>query len=304
MNRSRLPPLQTLIAFEASVRLGSFTRAAEELALTQGAISQHIRALEGWLGRRLFVRTHHGAEPTGDARDLALQVRQGLGILHRAFHPGAGMASGETVTVVTMSTLPALHQRWLSPRLEAFRRRHPRIDPRVRADARLARLDGRDGVDVALRYGPGHWPGLDHYKLAEERVFPVLSPHYREGRPPRRRRDLAGCVLLHHSAQPWELWFQAAGLAMEVPAGPRFTDLDSLLEAAVNGEGVALARHALVHDDLAAGRLIQPWKTSARDVHAYYLVWRPGGAKNEAIQLLLAWLREAFAALHPPLRSR
>jgi LysR family glycine cleavage system transcriptional activator len=304
MTRSRIPPLQTLRAFEAAVRLRSFTRAADELALTQGAISQHVRLLEAHIGVALFTRGRAGAEPTAHAHALALQVRQGLKVLERAFCPPSSdgqrrrtTAPPTQVTRLTLSALPALAAHWLAPRLHRFKALHPGIPLEIRPSTQLARLDGRDKVDVALRYGPGSWPGLLSDKLMDEEVFPVASPAYRNGRLPRRFADLAHCTLLLHTSQPWEPWFQAAKLDMVTPPNaPLFADTQSLLDAVFNGEGVALGRRSLIADALEDGRLVQLWKRSIIDVHAYYIVWRADSAKLAAIDALRAWLHSEIVA--------
>ena len=293
---SRIPPLQTLRVFEAAVRLRSFTRAADELALTQGAVSQHVRALESQLAVSLFERTPGGAVPTARAHDLALQVRQGLRVLERAFgetaHVRAPVRAPDNAPVrLTMSVLPVFAERWLAPRLPRFRAAHPEIALDMRPAVALAKLDHRDRVDVALRYGPGEWPGLHADKLMDEEVFPVASPHYRGGKLPRRFADLAHCTLLRHAAQPWEPWFQAAGLDMTEPSGAvSFTDGAQLLDAALRGDGIALARRSVIEADLASGRLVQLWKRSVIDVHAHFIVWRPDSVKLPAIDALRAWL--------------
>lgn len=297
MKPVRIPPLQTLRAFEAAVRLRSFTRAADELALTQGAVSQHVRALEAQLGEALFVREHMRVTPTPRAQALALQIRQGLAVLGRAFgspavprqRPGANAARPIRLAV---SALPAFAARWLNPRLPRFHAAHPGIEVEVRASVALARLDGRDHIDLALRYGPGQWPGLQSEKLMDEEVFPVASPHYFSGKPPRKLSALAQCTLLRHVSQPWEPWFQAARLEMMEPvSGPLFEDTNQLLTAAANGDGIALARRSLIEADLAAGTLVRLWKVSIVDVHAYFVVWRPDSAKRDAIDVFRRWLR-------------
>lgn len=291
---TRLPSLQTLQAFEASARLHSFTRAAEELSLTQGAVSQHVRTLEGRLGTQLFHREHLGVVPTEEALHLALQVRQGLGVLERAFRVEPEVVALSSAVQLRLSTLPSVARRWLVPRLPDFRRRHPDIEVLVEGSTGLARLDHRDGVDVALRYGPGNWPGLCCVKLAEEAIFPVASPEYLCGRS-LGDEDLDTCTLLRHPTQPWELWLQAAGLfGGEPTVGPLFDDYDAYLEAAVDGQGLALARRALVRQELEDGRLVRVSESETRDVHAYYLVWRPGVAKTASIEALCLWLRAAF----------
>lgn len=305
MTLARIPPLQTLRVFEAAVRLRSFTRAADELALTQGAVSQHVRALEAQLGIELFARERTGAEPTAQAHALALQIRQGLSVLERAFgatsanrrkHANA-TSNAARETRLAVSVLPSVATRWLAPRLPRFHARHPEIALDIKPSTHLARLDGRDRIDVALRYGPGTWPGLSSDKLMDEEVFPVASPAFRGGKLPRRFADLAGCKLLVHTTQPWEPWFQAAGLDLSVPPdAPSFDEANRLLEAAVKGAGIALARRSLIEAELADGRLVRLWKRSIVDVHAHYLVWRADSAKLAAIDALRAWLHREIAA--------
>jgi DNA-binding transcriptional LysR family regulator len=307
MPRTHLPPLQTLRAFEAAVRLCSFTRAADELALTQGAVSQHVRMLEAHIGETLFVREHMGVAPTPRAQTLVLQIRQGLRVLERAFDAYSTPRSRKDAAPdrpvhLVVSVLPSMARRWLNPRLARFHAAHPAIELELRPSVALARLDGRDRVDVALRYGPGGWRGLRSEKLMDEEVFPVTSPTYAGGKLPRRLSALSRCTLLRHASQPWEPWFQAAGLDMTEPAtGPFFDDAGQLLDAAANGDGIALARRSLVASDLAAGRLVRLWKVSIVDVHAHYLVWRPDSAKLDAIDCLRDWLRsEAEVASYTP----
>ncbi|KVE97002.1 LysR substrate-binding domain-containing protein [Burkholderia vietnamiensis] len=296
MRRIHLPPLQTLRAFEAAVRLQSFTRAADELALTQGAVSQHIRALEAQLGYPLFTRERNGATPMHAAHALVLQVRQGLSVLERAFEPALAERSRTRRCDVTLnvSVLPIVAERWLAPRLPRFAAAHPHIAIVLHPDAALAPLRKRDRIDVALRYGPGSWPGVVAEKLMNETVFPVASPAYRnrEGIAPRVPADLVRATLLRHPAQPWEPWFQAARLDLtESARAPRFTDPKALLDATLQGRGVALARRSLIEVELAAGTLVRVSTVHVTDVYAHYVVWRAGHPHEAAIRTWLDWLR-------------
>lgn len=283
------------------MRLASFTRAADELALTQGAVSQHVRALEARLATPLFTRERSGAVPTPRAHELALQIRQGLNVLERAFDPparGAARASSRAREPVrlTVSVLPPFADRWLEPRLGRFRRKYPHIELTLRKEAALARLNGRDGVDVALRYGPGAWPGLQAERFMDEEIFPVMSPAYGNGVPPRHFADLARCTLLKHRAQPWEPWFQAVGLDLTEPRGaPLFDDARALLEAAEQGRGIALARASLVARELCEGRLVRLWKRRVTDIYAHFIVWRADSPQLPAIDALRAWLHDEAA---------
>ncbi|PFH27996.1 LysR substrate-binding domain-containing protein [Burkholderia sp. JKS000303] len=296
MRRLHLPPLQTLRAFEAAVRLQSFTRAADELALTQGAISQHIRTLEAQLGYLLFTRERSGATPTHAAHALVLQVRQGLSVLERAFEPAlAGRHRPRTCDVtLNVSVLPSVAERWLAPRLPRFMAAHPHIAIALHPDAALAPLRKRDRIDVALRYGPGTWPGVVAEKLMNETVFPVASPAYRnrDGIAPRTPADLVRATLLRHPAQPWEPWLQAARLDLtESSRAPHFTDANALIDATLKGRGVALARRSLIEPELAAGTLVRVSTVRVTDVYAHYVVWRPDHPHDAAIRTWLDWLR-------------
>jgi LysR family transcriptional regulator, glycine cleavage system transcriptional activator len=298
---THLPPLQTLRAFEAAVRLESFTRAADELSLTQGAVSQHVRALEERVGAPLFLRERGGAQPTREAHALALQIRQGLNVLERAFEapaprqvsPERSRGRGRQSVSLTVSVLPPFAERWLEPRLVRFRHDHPHIALQLRKEVVLARLNGRDGVDVALRYGPGTWPGVQAERFMDEEIFPVVSPDYGDGVRPRRFADLAKHRLLKHRSQPWEPWFQAVGLDLTEPrGGPVFDDARALLDAAVKGEGIALARASLVERELAQARLLRLWKRRVTDIYAHFIVWRADNPKREAIDALRRWLHD------------
>jgi len=291
----RLPSIQTMRALEAAVRLRCFTRAADELALSQGAVSQHIRALEQQVGELLFVRTSRGVEPSAASQALALQIRQGLTVLDRAFAQMPGRPPRDGLAArrqrLHISVLPAFAARWLIPRLDDFAALHPEIELEIEASAALARLDASDGIDAAIRYGGGSWPGMTAQHLMDEVLFPVASPGYRHGRLPARPLDLGECTLLRQSVQPWTPWFQAAGLDLVEPeAGILFSDTALAVQAAIAGQGILLARRSLVADDLRAGRLVRLWTHQIVDVHAHYLVWPISSSRLEAIGRLQHWL--------------
>lgn len=298
---SKIPPLQRLRAFEAAVRLGSFTAAAEELGLTQGAVSQHARALEATLACQLFERASQGVIPTERARVLVGQVRQGLSVLERAFSQseggglrprGKGRLSPTSASLV-VSAIPSFAMRWLGPRLARFYTLYPGIELDIRPSTELAPMNGSDGVDFAIRYGPGTWPGLQAEKLLDEWIFPAASPDYLAGRSLITPSDLTHVALLRHSAQPWEAWLQAAGVELtESKLGPKFSDAGLLIDATLSGQGVALVRRSLVQSELLSGRLIRLWDISINDVYSYYCVWRLTHPRSESIRLLRQWLQD------------
>lgn len=286
----RIPPLQTLQAFEAAARHQNFTRAAEELALTPSAISHHIATLEGRVNARLFRREGSRMLPTEAGQLLAVKVRQALRLLERNFaRPKLAQH-----TELTLSVLPSFASRWLVPRLAAFTADCPQIDLMIQA--LLTQADLLHGeADCALRFGTGGWRELQQELLMDDERFPVCSPRYNGGLLPGRAEDLAQHQqrLLRNPWMPWEPWFDAAGLNLSEPArGPSFNDAAIMLDAAEAGLGIALARRSLVEDSLREGRLVRLFDTSVPDPHSYYLVWRADHPKLEAILTLRDWLRE------------
>lgn len=296
MPRIPLPPLQALRALEAAARLRSYSRAAEELGLTHGAVSHQIRGLEERLGVALFRRVGNAMHPTRAAHPLVAEVRRGLLYLERAWAEAArprGRRTARASSTVTVSLLPSFAARWLVPRLGKFTTLHPDISVVLRPSAELVDLTEDRTTDLAIRYGPGGWAGLEAVRLMDESLIVVCAPNYRGGRLPRRPKDLARCVLLRHPRQPWADWCEAAGIDLPEPAGgPSYDDASLLLQAAAAGQGVALARASLASDDLAAGRLVRLFNTSVPDQFAWWIVWRGGDRLGEAATAFRDWVIE------------
>jgi LysR family transcriptional regulator, glycine cleavage system transcriptional activator len=287
----QLPPLQTIRAFEAAARLASFARAADELAVTASAVSHHMKGLEQRLHAKLFVRAGRGVALTETGQALHAKLALGLALIEQAFAEAHERKRWRTLTV---SVLPAFASRWLIPRLDGFQREHPGIDVNLRATQEVVDLV-RDGVDVAIRYGPGGWPGLTQLKLRDEALFPVCSPGFNGGRLPSSPRELAKLRLLRHSRQPWTPWFRAAGLKLAEPArGMSFNEAGGLLQAAAEGHGIALARATMVEDDLRAGRLLRLFDVAVTDRYAWYAVWREGSDRTAEVTTFTDWLRRSF----------
>lgn len=287
---ARPPSLRAVSAFEAAARHQSFSRAAEELALTHGAISHAIRGLEARLNVQLFERHGRGVSLTEPGRVFAGRVRLSLGLLAEAFETRPWVEG----TRLTVSVLPSFGMRVLAPRLADFQVRHPEISLVLRAGWALADLtDG--AVDVGLRYGPGGWVGVSAVRLAKETLFPVASPAVAGGL--RTPGDLADRELLGHPEFPWAPWFAAAGLDWPEPR-PRLTIDESvlLLDAAAAGAGVALARSMLVEADLASGRLVRPFAVEVASDYAYWFVWDPASPKQAAIGAFRDWLAASITA--------
>ena len=287
----QLPPLQTIRAFEAAARLGSFARAADELALTASAVSHHMRGLESRLSAKLFVRAGRGVALTETGHALHAKLALGLALIEQAFAEAHQRKRWRTLTV---SVLPAFAARWLIPRLDDFQRHHSGVDLNLRATQDVVDLE-RDGVDVAIRYGLGGWPGVSQVKLRDEQLFPVCSPTFNGGRLPVAPRDLAKVPLLRHSRQPWTPWFRAAGLKLAEPSrGMGFNEAGGLLQAAAQGHGIALARSTMVEDDLRERRLVRLFDVAVTDRYAWYAVWREAGEKPAEVAGLVDWLQTSL----------
>jgi LysR family transcriptional regulator, glycine cleavage system transcriptional activator len=299
-----MPSLQTLRAFEAAGRLNSYSKAAEELALTHGAVSHRIRELEERLGLKLFQRTGNVMRLTEDGHRLHAQVRQGLSMLEQAFaSPRARSAKGARPIVV--SAVPSLAATWLSARLGEYRAERPEVDIELRVTDRLSDFK-KEGVDLGVRLGRGGWDGMQSTKLFDEALTPVCTPAYCERLNLREPADLERASFLRNAWTPWARWFRAAGLDWPEPArGPVFDDSGLLLRAALQGDGVALGRHWLAIDDVRAGRLCAPFSVSLRDDFSYWLVWQAGRNLSPDTAQFRDWLAaRAAAEEHPcPLSS-
>jgi LysR family glycine cleavage system transcriptional activator len=289
--RRSLPPLNALVAFEAAARARSFKRAAMELNVTPGAVGHQVRALERALGVQLFARVPRALRLTPAGARYFPAAREALDALHaatRALAPKRGAAT------LRVSTLPSFAASWLVPRLGAFRARHPRIDLVLHSSSELVDL-ARDPFDVAIRHGRGTYPGLHIELLMRDEIVPVASPLLRLTRPEQLRKH----TLLHDDApQGWREWLAAAGInGVDASRGLVFHDSGQLVQAAVAGHGVALARRSLAEADLRAGRLVQPFARSQPAPFAYYVVCLPNRAEEPAIRAFRRFLlREARAS--------
>jgi len=282
----RLPPLATLRAFEAAARLGSFSRAAEEISVTHSAVSHQVRALERALGTPLFQRNGKRVSLTEAGRHLASRVGAALREIADAANVVRRRDRGRALTV---STLPSFAARWLMPRLGRFMEQHPEIDVNLHTSVALVDLE-RDEVDLAIRFGKGDWPGLEAQKFMDDELFPVASPSFNRGRLPRRPAELAKFRLMRSDDEFWTPWFQAAGVrGIEEPQSPVFSDSALLMQAAVNGQGIALARRSIAEDDLRAKRLVRVFDIAAPAQGANYIVW-PKGRLAANAALLRDWL--------------
>jgi LysR family transcriptional regulator, glycine cleavage system transcriptional activator len=273
----RLPPLNGLKAFEAAARSGSFTRAAEELNVTQGAVSHQVKALEDTLGLKLFQRERQRVVLTEAGRDYLSVVRDALDQIAVGTERLLRRQEGGALTV---STSPDFAAKWLVNRLSRFSEKHPGVDLRISATTHYIDF-ARDDVDIAIRHGDGEWPGLDAQRLYSERLFPVCSPKLIAGRNRIvKAADLLKFPLLRlEDAKNWTRLFEMAGVKAAVGPGPVLNRASMLIDAAIDGQGIALARTALAAWDLIAGRLVRPINASLKVAKTYWIAC-PRAASN------------------------
>ena len=284
-----LPPLETFRFFEAAARHLNFTHAAEEMHVTHGAVSQRIKRLEEDLGTPLFRRTGRSMLLTDEGRRLLERVRAAIGEITEGVE---AIRSSNRDRILTVSMVPGFATYWLLPRLAEFIERHPDIEVNIRPTLSLTDFT-RDEVDMAVRFGPGAWPGLISIKLYDEELVPVCSPAFRRRRLPRAPGDLLKMPLLHDERQPWSIWFKAVGLDYrDARQRPRYGDQTLLLAAAIAGLGVALARASFVAADLESGRLVRLFSRSVPTRYSYFIVYPPRSKGFGKIQVFQEWLLE------------
>lgn len=286
-----LPNLNALRVFEAAARLLSFKEAAGYLYVTPGAVSQQIKALEEELGIKLFIRSKRGLNLTEAGRELFPVVREAFRNIGDAT---ARLKESDRKGPLTVSVLPSFAAKWLVPRMGRFRREHPEVDLRISASLHLVDFL-RDEVDVAIRYGPGIYPDLWSMHLLDEYLFPVCSPGLLEGRIPLKTPDdLRRHELLHdEDSQDWRVWLGALGITdINVARGAVFNDAAMVLQAAMEGQGIAVTRASLVREDLAAGRLVKPFDQDWQSENGYYLVCPKDYAQRPKVLAFRDWLLE------------
>jgi LysR family glycine cleavage system transcriptional activator len=291
----RLPPLNAVRAFEAAARHLSFTRAAAELGVTQAAISHQIRTLEEALGVVLFRRLTRGLVLTAAGQAFLPAVAAALdGIAEGARRVKAADDQGP----LTVTTLASFAAKWLVPRLPRFQAAHPEIEVRLTTTAALVDFERQD-VDVGIRFGLGEWPGLRAERLMAEDVFPVSAPVLADGRrAPATLEELRDVPLLHDDlALAWPTWLGLVGaVGIDGTRGTRVTDSGLVLQLAVDGHGVALARTMLAARDLREGRLVRLFGPALPSAAAYYIVGPPAAFGRAKVAAFRDWVfREAVA---------
>ena len=275
MNK-KLPPLKALRAFEASARHLSLSKAADELFVSAGAVSQQVKLLEDFLGQSLFVRGHRQITLTEAGKQLIPGVTAAFDQIMLSVDKVVGNQRQKPLTI---SAAPSFAARWLVPRLLGFSQKHPDIDVRIDTSSTLSDLVHSD-IDVGIRFGSGQYPGLHTDFLSCQEVFPVCSPKMiREDAPLECPDDLRHYQLLHYDyAQPvtswpdWHMWMAAAGVDhVDTQRGLRFVEVNLLIDATIQGQGVALAGSISVESALETGELIRPFEMAIPlDLHRYH----------------------------------
>ncbi|MCB1624119.1 MAG: transcriptional regulator GcvA [Pseudomonadales bacterium] len=288
----QLPPLNALVVFEAAARHLSFTRAAESLHVTQAAVSHQIKALEEWLGVPLFHRIGRGQglALTESGRAYLPRINASLDGIRSAT---SAVMDARRTRVVNVATLDSFGLLWLLPRLNRFLRMQPGIDVRIVAADLDADALAKGEVNIDIRYGEGDWPNLQVVRFLTETIFPVCSPSIVSAeRPMRVPGDLRKHTLLHDAGvADWGQWLSAVGVSdIDVTRGPGFNHSHLVTAAAINGDGVALGRGALVTDAIEKGQLIKPFDLVLPCKFAYYVVCSHGSRGDPVVEAFCNWL--------------
>ncbi len=293
----RLPPLNSLRAFVVAAKHLSFTKAARELFVTPGAVSQQVKQLEDHLGCTLFRRTKQALLLTDEGQACLPGLIDAFDRMHASLEL---IETNKQSGVLAVSLAPSFAAKWLVPRLDAFQEQYGDIDVRISVSAGLVNFDDED-IDCAIRYGGGNYPGLLIEKVLSESVYPVCSPDLTKGAGALRApADLKAHTLLHDespdqdpSCPDWAMWLRAAGVTGVNPSrGLKFNQSSLVLEAAIAGRGVALAKARLAARDIRAGRLVRLFNRSHPVDFAYYFVCPKSKATLRKVQLFKEWVLE------------
>ncbi len=294
----RLPPLNALRAFEAAARHLSFKKAADELNVTPAAISHQIKGLEADLGTPLFRRLNRALLLTDAGQLLLPDIRDGFQSFHRAMDR---LRARSTENVLTVATAPSFAAKWLVPRLDRFSRAHPELDVRISASMQLVDYEA-EGVDIGIRFGRGGYPGVVSELLLTDTAFPVCSPRLLAGEHALTSpAELRHHVLLHdeswqtnyESFSTWGMWIAGAGIeGVDATRGTRFNMTSDVINAAIEGAGVALGRSSMVSGDIEAGRLVKPFDLSVPVEFAFYVVYKKANIEKPNVRAFRDWLFE------------
>ncbi len=294
-----LPSLNGLRAFEATARHMSFTLAAEELHVTPAALSYQVRQLEEILGLKLFKRMNRAIELTEHGETLFPGIRAGFERMDEAMRRLRRRAE---TNVLVVSVGPAFAAKWLAPRLYRFIQKHPDIDPRISANIQISDFEN-EHIDLAVRFGAGHYPGLYSELLLDEYVTPMCSPELvsdTHPHPLRTPEDLKHHSLIHDEslsfftdAPNWQTWCEAEDVkGIDLDSGVHFSVADHGLDAAVEGAGVVLGRGALSYFDRRSGRLVSPFERKLQSENSFYIVSPMSTKDDRKVVAFREWLHE------------
>ncbi len=288
MDLRQLPALNAIRAFEAAARHENFSRAADELFVTHGAVSHQVRGLEEALGVKLFVRNGKRLCLTNTGARYAQQVRTALMMLADATRDVRASDRDRRLVISMLSSFAA---RWVTPRIGSFIERHPEIDVELQSTNGLTDFS-RDDVDLAIRFGFGVYPGLHVEPLLDEVFFPACSPNLNGGKLPQTPADLVHYPLLRSDDELWRPWFDAAGLdaVTEPKRGVLYQDSSNLLQAAIDGQGIALVRRSLAVHELLAGRLVRLFDIDGPSPWNYFFVCPRSSLDTPRVQAFRTWL--------------
>jgi DNA-binding transcriptional LysR family regulator len=295
LSRKLLPSTSALAAFDSVARLGSFSAAAEELSLTQGAVSRQVSGLEEQLGALLFERTSRGVVLTAVGQDYAKAVAHALAQIRSA---SLQVMTKRHSDQLNLAILPTFGTRWLMPRIPSFVARHPEIT--LNFATRIGVFDfDRDGIDMAIHIGPmgekgPDWPGAECTFLMEETVAPVCSPAFLAAHPIGSAEDLLRLPLLHMASRPgaWGHWFESLGISGTPSQGMRFEQFGNVAQAAIAGLGVALMPLFLIETEMASGQIVEAFPHPVRSPSGYYAVAPVNKKDFRPVVAFRAWLIE------------
>ncbi|WP_417560436.1 transcriptional regulator GcvA [Marinomonas sp.] len=287
-----LPPLNPLKAFESAARLLSLTAAAEDLNVSQVAVSRQVKVLEDYFGVALFKRLHRGIELTDEGKELYDGISTAFQDIADAARKVSRRGRRDVLSIQSYTTFS---QRWLIPRLADFHKRFEATE--VRLSSSLTPVDFEtQNIDAAIRSGYGKWPELHAERLVEIELIPVCTPEFLANNPLHTPQDLQNVTLLHSMARnhDWESWLKSREVKVDSHKGIRFDNSSSAYEAAAMGMGVALAVKVFVEGLLTKGKLVSPFPDSHTTGESYYLVWSNKVAPSDTLLTFLKWMRESM----------
>jgi LysR family transcriptional regulator, glycine cleavage system transcriptional activator len=291
--RAKLPPVNSLLVFEAAARHLNFTRAAQELSVTQAAVSRQIQIIEEHLGTLLFHRMPRALKLTPAGTHLSKSVTMGLEHIASTVTDIRRVGSKADVTIATSVTFASY---WLMAHIAKFRALNPDIELKVVASAPVSNLAAA-GIDLAVRYGTGAWPGVEVIHLLDNAIFPVCAPSYLQGRKPlRTARDLLGEVLLHlveydRNWVTWEAWLNHFDVPWKpTKKGLEFDNYLVLIQAAIDGQGIALGGQRLAEDFISRGALVRPIEATLSSTRGFYLLFPVDVPLSKPAKLFRDWI--------------